>query len=92
MSNAPITSRVREQLRKTDDGLTCAQLTTVLGVKDGVVYDRLRAMPDTYIDRWVCEGIGRPAAVWCVVVPPADCPPPEKKRAPPQIREVQLCA
>jgi hypothetical protein len=80
MTKPPITSRIRDQLRVTDDGLTCAQLTDILGAKRGAVYQRLCAMPDTFIDRWVYPPVtGRPAAVWCVVVPPPDCPPPEKK-------------
>lgn len=35
------------------------------------------AMPDAYIDRWEAVPRRQYAAVWCVVVPPEDCPRPE---------------
>jgi hypothetical protein len=37
----------------------------------------IRAMPDAYIDRWEAVPRKQYAAVWCVVVPPEDCPRPE---------------
>jgi len=52
-------------------------------VDDRVIYNDLKAMPDTYIDRWDYNvnqpnpGFGEPfVAVWCAVVPPPDCPKP----------------
>jgi len=39
----------------------------------------LKNMPDTYIDRWVERterGRGKWTAVWCIVIPPLDCPQP----------------
>jgi hypothetical protein len=39
----------------------------------------LKNMPDTYIDRWVKKterGRGKWTAVWCIVIPPLDCPQP----------------
>ena len=41
----------------------------------------LKNMPDTYIDRWIKSGKnGSYFPVWCVVVPPADCPRPRQER------------
>lgn len=39
----------------------------------------VRSMPDAYIDRWLKTG-QRVTAVWCVVVPPDNCPRPERKK------------
>ncbi len=39
----------------------------------------VRSMPDAYIDRWIKNG-QRVSAVWCVVVPPENCPRPESRR------------
>lgn len=76
---------LREILRDNMDGLTLVQLMTQLARK---VPDRkmdidnvrkvLKKMPDTYIDRHTreCVRTGRYEAVWCVVVPPPDCPSP----------------
>jgi hypothetical protein len=41
---------------------------------------RLKEMPDVYIDRWLRQNGNAPMAIWCVVVPPADCPRPEALR------------
>ena len=62
------------------DGLTCSQLAVLTGSDRSTVHHALVLMPDAYIDRWVKErqGPGRYAAVWCVVTPPENCPPPSK--------------
>lgn len=84
MTKPPLTARIREQLRKADDGLTARQLADLLGTKEGLVTNHLRDMPDTFIDRWTYPDTvrsaakWRPDAVWCAVVPPADCPPPDQ--------------
>jgi hypothetical protein len=40
----------------------------------------LKCMPDAYIDRWFATGRNRYySAVWCVVVPPENCPKPNQK-------------
>jgi len=37
-------------------------------------------MPDAYIDRWQkINAKNNYAAVWCVVVPPENCPKPNQK-------------
>ena len=77
------TTRIRATLRseKYSDGLTVSQLSILCDMAPYNVKDALKGMPDAYIDRWVKErtGPGRMAAVWCVVVPPENCPPPRKE-------------
>lgn len=76
MSSAPKT--IRKLLREVDDGLTIASISERTGHSHNVVWKALRRMPDSYVDRWIksTKGAGRHAAVWCVVVPPEDCPRP----------------
>ena len=74
-----VQTKVRELLRDSD-GMTVVRIRNAMGlrVKDGSasVAAALKAMPDAYIDRWVAAENGGWAAVWCVVVPPEDCPKP----------------
>ena len=79
-----MTGRVQARLRETlrdRGGMTVVELRDYLGMrtKDGshTVEMALKAMPDTYIDRWTMGRTGHWAAVWEVVVPPEDCPRPE---------------
>jgi predicted transcriptional regulator len=69
---------VRDLLRKSD-GMTIAQIAEVVGTDKTHVHRMLRAFPDAYIDRWIKNG-QRVSAVWCVVVPPENCPRPESRR------------
>lgn len=73
---------IRQYLRNSEyrDGLTSRQLAVLCGTSYWNINDTLKTMPDAYIDRWTKErqGPGRYAAVWCVVVPPENCPPPSK--------------
>jgi hypothetical protein len=63
-------------LRDNPDGLTIRQINDVLHRTDSNMRRVLRKMPDAYVDRWTTE---RPhKAIWCVVVPPEDCPRPRK--------------
>lgn len=77
------TDRIRQYLRSEqyNDGLTVQQLAVLCDTYDRNVLDALTRMPDAYIDRWTKQrpGKGRHAAVWCVVVPPANCPPPNSQ-------------
>lgn len=72
---------IREMLRAAPDGLTTREIADALGVTSDQVHRRLRNMPDAYKDRWtkVSTGIAW-AAVYCVVVPPPDCPRPERTK------------
>jgi hypothetical protein len=75
-----LSKRIREALRAEPDGLTSKDTAARIGSTADAVTIGCRLMPDTYIDRWVfLEGSrGQPCAVWCVVVPPPDCPKPTR--------------
>ena len=71
---------LRSVLRMYDDGLTVSQVANITSLDANGINRSLKCMPDTYIDRWEALHRGRPlSAVWCVVVPPEDCPKPNKK-------------
>ena len=70
-------NRVREILRASE-GLTVAQISELAQTDKSHVHRIVHHMPDAYIDRWIKQG-NRVTAVWCVVVPPPDCPRPERK-------------
>lgn len=76
-SNAP---RLRELLRENTDGLTVAQLSESTGYRADSIANTIGAMQDAYIDRWIGPYRGQWAAVWCVVVPPANCPKPTETK------------
>lgn len=76
-----LAAKVRAVLRAHPDGMTIKEVNERIGASDRwSLRDTLHRMPDAYIDRWTKEPAarGRYAAVWCVVVPPPNCPPPEK--------------
>jgi hypothetical protein len=69
-------NKTREILRDNPDGLTARQLNEILDMDNMPhMYRILKTMPDAYIDRWKRTG-KRLSAVWCVVVPPPNCPKP----------------
>lgn len=68
----------REMLRKHEDGMSTPKLAEALGTSNESVRSMLKRMPDAYIDRWDISN-SRTTAVWCVVVPPPNCPKPERK-------------
>lgn len=80
--SANLTKRIRQLLRDSDDGLKAARIAKTLRAKNSVVNRALRNMPDSYIDRWEPESNALDLtvyrAVWCVVIPPANCPHPTK--------------
>lgn len=39
----------------------------------------IHKFPDAYIDRWIKKD-NYLTAVWCVVVPPENCPRPDRKK------------
>lgn len=67
---------IRTLLRKEPDGLTLVEIASTLAIDIGVARNAIKRMPDAYIDRWVTTPRGPYAAVWCVVVPPPNCPKP----------------
>lgn len=79
MSQQLLTDAIREKLRESPEGMTARQLAQCEGVLPfgtRSVHGALKKMPDAYIDRWVATRSGVYAAVWCVVVPPENCPFP----------------
>jgi hypothetical protein len=69
---------VRVTLRGIPDGITLEDLSELLGRSKYNVRKVLKNMPDVYIDRWEVAPRGQYKAVWCIVVPPIDCPRPER--------------
>ena len=67
---------IRALLREYEDGLTVTQLVRRLVLAPDSIRNSLTNMPDAYIDRWEGPINGQYAAVWCVVVPPDNCPKP----------------
>lgn len=70
---------VRELLRASD-GLTVAQIAQAVQTDTSHIHRMLNKFPDAYIDRWIKRG-NITTAVWCVVVPPPNCPRPESRRS-----------
>jgi hypothetical protein len=69
---------VRKVLRDSEDGLTVKQIMDLSQVHADSLSRILQTMPDAYIDRWSGPTKGQYSAVWCVVVPPENCPQPSK--------------
>jgi len=75
------THSIRALLRINPDGMDVGTIANTTNREPENVRRLLKTMPDAYIDRWTrFGGIGKPSAIWCVVVPPENCPPPETKR------------
>jgi len=68
---------VRELLRNHPDGLTLAEIHAYF---PKMALDNLRRLvkdlPDSYVDRWEPAPRKQYRAVYCVVIPPSDCPHP----------------
>ena len=69
---------VRMLLQKYHDGLPVADIAERLEKEPPPMRRALLGMPDAYIDRWTYYR-KQWVAVWCVVVPPEDCPKPTEK-------------
>ena len=69
---------LRELLRLHTDGMTVLELSNMAGTRTDATLASLKCMPDAYIDRWQLAR-GKDAGVWCVVVPPENCPKPKRK-------------
>lgn len=67
---------IRVLLRAMDDGMTAAQISITLNIKQDSVRQSLANMPDVYIDRWIKPTRGPYAAIWCAVSVPEHCPRP----------------
>ena len=72
--------KIREMLREHEDGMTVGWLSEFLSLHADSVRGALVNMPDAYIDRWTKSPKGKTyEAIWCVVVPPENCPKPTRK-------------
>lgn len=68
---------VRALLRKNPDGLTITQILAEFPQMTRPNARRVVTnLPDAYIDRWVVRTPWSHDAVYCVVIPPEDCPKP----------------
>jgi len=75
------TRSIRELLKINADGMDVGTIANTLNREPENVRRILKTMPDAYIDRWTrFGGIGKPSAIWCVVVPPENCPRPDAKK------------
>jgi hypothetical protein len=74
------TAAVRQLLRNNPDGVDVGTIANNVDREPSNIRKLLSTMPDAYIDRWVRQNGNPPMAIWCVVVPPDNCPPPEPKR------------
>jgi predicted transcriptional regulator len=75
--------KIRQTLREFKDGLSVKEISDETGMPKSNLRKALKRMPDTYIDRWyeaTGVGKGKYGSVWCIVVPPEDCPRPSNKR------------
>ena len=74
-----VVNSIRVTLRGIPDGITLEDLSDLLNRPKSNVRKVLKNMPDVYIDRWEAAPRGQYKAVWCVVIPPTDCPRPDGK-------------
>jgi len=72
------TACLRRILRNNADGLTEKEITGLTRVDADSLSRILASMQDAYIDRWTGATRGQYRAVWCMVVPPENCPHPTK--------------
>ena len=71
---------IRRLLRRHLDGMTVKEIAEYLNRASDSIYNALKAMPDTYIGSWTEAQHQAPAqAVWCVIVPPKNCPKPNAR-------------
>jgi hypothetical protein len=74
------TDTVRAALRAAEDGMTLNEIAEKVGLPYRAVHRAVPKMPDAYIDRWRPPNGAYPhQAVWCVVIPPPNCPHPREK-------------
>jgi hypothetical protein len=74
------TLSLRDLLRANPDGLDIGTIANALSREPSNIRKRLALMPDAYIDRWLRQRGNPPLAIWCVVVPPANCPKPQSRK------------
>jgi len=72
---------IRALLHQNPDGLMVSEVAKALGVKNDSIKVALRAMVDTYVDRWVKLPSSPMAAVLCAIEVPPNCPKPDDSRS-----------
>lgn len=60
-------------------GMTTRDIAARTQVPEVSIRKALATMPEVYIDRWTQPKRGQYRAVWCVCVPPENCPHPNDK-------------
>ena len=70
---------VDQVLRQYSDGLTIPQMELITDRPKSSLKRALLKMNNVYIDRWDVGLNGNYAAVWCLHLPPANCPKPPKR-------------
>jgi len=71
--------RIRTILRTRPYGMTPKEIAEAIGMHVANVRTSLRAMPDTYVDRWRMGKRGQYEKVWIAVPVPDDCPHPRDR-------------
>ena len=74
------TAALRTLLRDNPDGMDVGTMSNNLEREPSGIRKLLAKMPDAYIDRWMRHGRNPPLAIWCVIVPPDNCPRPDNQR------------
>lgn len=74
-----LSSEIRKLLTTNPDGMTTKQIAEITKREISGIRQHLHRMPDTYRDRWIPAKNSQYEAVWCIVVPPPDCPHPQGK-------------
>ena len=80
---------IRILLQKYPDGLTSTEIGELTEKNRDAIKRALMGMPDAYIDRWTSRK-GHWAPVWCVIVPPENCPKPKERPLERAKRHTQL--
>ena len=73
--------KIRKKLREESDGMTVKELSQMLNAPSMSIYGALGTMPDAYVDRWTEPNKYQSTEqIWCVVVPPKNCPRPDRRK------------
>lgn len=67
---------VRELLRENPDGLSLSDIQKHFNADIENVRKLVKNLPDAYLDRWEEAPRMQYRAIYCVVIPPPDCPHP----------------
>jgi predicted transcriptional regulator len=71
--------KIRTILRTKPQGMTPNEIAEATGIHVANVRTSLRAMPDTYVDRWRMGKRGQFEKVWVAAYVPEDCPHPKDR-------------